>query len=56
MYKYRVENITRGSICIISSDYILEVGQKVIIKFDNFGIDELCVCKVLEVLLEENIC
>lgn len=51
MYKYRVYNITRDSNCIITSDYLLEVGQTVLVHFDNPEVKEdLCECKILEIL------
>lgn len=51
MYKYRVYNITRNSNCIITSDSILKVGQVVLVKFDNPGVEQdFCECKILEIL------
>lgn len=54
MYRYRVYNITRESYCIIESDSILEIGQKVLVKFDNYGLDDvLHECKIIEALEDE---
>lgn len=51
MYKYYVYNVTRNSYCTITSEAVLEVGQSVLIHFDNEELaDELNECKVLKIL------
>lgn len=48
MYTYEVYNNTRGTYCTITSDNFLEVGQKVLVKFDNEELEGLHECKVIE--------
>lgn len=48
MYTYEVYNKTRGTYCTITSNNYLEVGQRVLIEFNNEEIDGLHECEVIE--------
>lgn len=48
MYTYEVYNKTRGKYCTITSSDFLEVGQTVLVKFDNEGLNGLHECEVIE--------
>lgn len=48
MYTYEVYNKTRRTYCTITSEELLEVGQKVLVEFDNEGLDGLHECEVIE--------
>lgn len=48
MYTYEVFNKTRGTYCTITSSDFLEVGQRVLVKFDNEELDGLHECEVIE--------
>lgn len=50
MNRYYVKNKTRKTWCFITSKEILDVGQVVLVKFDNEDIPELCECEVLRVM------
>lgn len=50
MYRYYVHNKTRKSWCLIESKEPLEVGQTVLVKFDNEEIDEMCECEILNAM------
>lgn len=49
MFEYYVYNKDRDTYCHITSDYLLEEGQHVLINFDNDGLDGLYECIVIEV-------
>ncbi len=48
VYTYEVYNKTRRTYCTITSEELLEVGQNVLVKFDNEGLDGLHECEVIE--------
>ena len=50
MFRYYVHNKTRHTWCIIESKEQLEVGQTVLVDFDNKEIPERCECEVIHVL------
>lgn len=50
MNRYYVYNKTRRTYCLIESKDIIEVGQTVLVKFDNEEIQEVCECEVLKVM------
>ena len=50
MNRYYVHNKTRRTYCLIESKDIMEVGQTVLVKFDNEEISEMCECEVLRVM------
>ena len=48
MYRYYVHNMTRGTYCLIESKDNLEIGQVVLVLFDNEDLKgHACECKVL---------
>ena len=48
MYRYYVHNMTRGTYCLIESKDDLEIGQVVLVLFDNEDLKgQACECKVL---------
>lgn len=47
LYRYYVHNKTRHTWCLIESNDLLEVGQTVLVKFDNDDITEMCECEVI---------
>lgn len=50
MNRYYVYNKTRDTYCLIESSDIMEVGQTVLVRFDNEDIPEMCECEVLRVM------
>lgn len=51
MFTYYVYNKTRKSWCVIDSSEFIEVGQTVLVKFENEELaDELCECEVVKML------
>lgn len=50
MNRYYVRNKTRNTWCIIESKELLEVGQVVLVDFDNDEIPERCECVIIHVL------
>ena len=42
MNRYYVYNKTRDTYCLIESSDVMEVGQNVLVKFDNKEIPEMC--------------
>lgn len=48
MYTYEVYNKTRGTHCTITSRDFLEIGQCVLVKFDNEELEGLHECEVIE--------
>lgn len=48
MYTYEVYNKTRGTYCTITSNDFLEVGQRVLVKFDNEELEGLHECVVIQ--------
>ena len=48
MYRYYVHNLTRGTYCLIEAKDNLEIGQKILVLFDNEELKgEACECEVL---------
>ena len=50
MNRYYVHNRTRKTYCLIESNEDMEVGQVVLVKFDNEDVAEMCECEVLRVM------
>ena len=50
MNRYYVYNRTRKTWCLIESKEFLEIGQVVLVKFDNDDVQELCECEILQIL------
>lgn len=50
MNRYYVYNKTRDTYCLIESGDVMEVGQTVLVKFDNKEIPEMCECEVKRVM------
>lgn len=50
MNRYYVHNKTRKTYCLIETKDIIEVGQTILVKFDNEEISEMCECEVLRVM------
>lgn len=50
MNRYYVYNKTRKTYCLIESKDNIEVGQTVLVKFDNEDVPEMCECEVLRVM------
>ena len=50
MNRYYVYNKTRDTYCLIESSVVMEVGQIVLVKFDNKEIPEMCECEVKRVM------
>lgn len=50
MNRYYVHNKTRKTYCLIESKDNMEVGQTVLVKFDNKDVPEMCECEVLRVM------
>ena len=50
MNRYYVHNKTRRTYCLIESQDNMEIGQTVLVKFDNEEIHEMCECEVLRVM------
>ena len=50
MNRYYVHNRTRKTYCLIESNDVMEIGQTVLVKFDNDEISEMCECEVLHVM------
>lgn len=48
MYTYKVYNKTRETYCTITSEDFLEVGQEVLVRFDNEELEGLHECEVIE--------
>lgn len=49
MNRYYIHNKTRHTWGWMESDQELEIGQTVLVKFDNEEIDGMCECEILQV-------
>ena len=50
LYRYYVHNKTRRTWCLIDSNDLLEVGQTVLVDFDNEDVPERCECEIIRII------